>query len=383
MYSKLAILLMVMCTAFAQDIRNPPGGPPYGAASGALCGSYPAPTLCYTAISAQNNTIYALSLADRGKLITFTNTAAIAVSSPAATGFPSGWEVTLLNYGTGTLTFTPTTSTINGAATLLLRTGQSARIFSDAVNFHAAVSPGAAVPMVSNYTFTKVVADGTLVLATYTSGITATGTTGQTCTFTAFNGGGTGATATVALTGDDTVAGGTALVITNPGSGYSSNPTEATAGNGTATCSGTVVVAGTITGPCQSSVGCIRVTGITPDVPAQDAAVQVVPFLVTPAKAWLAGNIGITTGTGDCATGITTATITEIGLSGTSGYFGATMTHNLKVNNTFTNFTPITQGNNTAASNSWTATIEATTEHILALPTGCSFTLAVPWLIRP
>lgn len=83
----------------------------------------------------------------------------------------------------------------------------------------------------------------TVSSGTYTSGITATGTVGQTCVLGSFNGGGTGAAATVALTGTDTIAGGTALVIANVGSAYTSAPTSATASDGTATCSGTATVA--------------------------------------------------------------------------------------------------------------------------------------------
>ncbi len=87
-----------------------------------------------------------------------------------------------------------------------------------------------------------------LLSGTYTSGITATGTVGQTCVLTAFNNGNTGGTATVALTGANTIAGATALVITAAGSGNTSASTSATAGNGTATCSGTAVVATVLTG---------------------------------------------------------------------------------------------------------------------------------------
>jgi len=81
-----------------------------------------------------------------------------------------------------------------------------------------------------------------VVSGTYTSGITATGTTGQTCTLTSFNDSST-ATATVALTGTNTIAGGTALVITARGNSATAAPTSATAGNGTATCSGTATIA--------------------------------------------------------------------------------------------------------------------------------------------
>src|SRR3984957_8565177 len=65
--------------------------------------------------------------------------------------------------------------------------------------------------------------------ATYTSGITATGTATQTCDLASFNGGGSGATATVALTGTNTIASGTSLVFTAPGANYSSLATTATA----------------------------------------------------------------------------------------------------------------------------------------------------------
>ncbi len=63
-----------------------------------------------------------------------------------------------------------------------------------------------------------------------------------------FNNGNTGGTATVALTGTNTIAGGTALVITAAGSGNTSASTSATAGNGSATCSGTATVVTVLTG---------------------------------------------------------------------------------------------------------------------------------------
>jgi hypothetical protein len=78
---------------------------------------------------------------------------------------------------------------------------------------------------------------------TYTSGITATGTAGQTCTLTFSNGGGSGAIGTVALTGANTIASGAKLTITAYGSGFSSAPTLAIASNGSAACSGTATVA--------------------------------------------------------------------------------------------------------------------------------------------
>ena len=81
-----------------------------------------------------------------------------------------------------------------------------------------------------------------LASGTYTSGITATGTVGQTCSLTAFNNG-SSARATVALTGLNTIAGGASLLFADLGTGATAVPTSATAGNGSATCSGTATIA--------------------------------------------------------------------------------------------------------------------------------------------
>lgn len=80
----------------------------------------------------------------------------------------------------------------------------------------------------------------------YLSGGTITGSKGQTCDLTDFNGT-IGATATVTLTGKNTIAANTQLTITAPGYGASTPPTSATLSNGTATCSGTASVQTSIT----------------------------------------------------------------------------------------------------------------------------------------
>jgi len=76
---------------------------------------------------------------------------------------------------------------------------------------------------------------------TYTSGITATGSVGQTCVLAGFNHSST-ATATVALTDTNIIAPGTPLVITSRGTGAKAAPTSATAFSGTARCSGTATM---------------------------------------------------------------------------------------------------------------------------------------------
>jgi hypothetical protein len=76
---------------------------------------------------------------------------------------------------------------------------------------------------------------------TYTSGGTISGSVGQTCKLSDFNGV-TGATASVALTAVNTIASGSRLSVTDQGTGGTLPPTTATLSNGTATCSGTANV---------------------------------------------------------------------------------------------------------------------------------------------
>ena len=80
---------------------------------------------------------------------------------------------------------------------------------------------------------------------TYTSGITATGAVGTTCTLTFSTSGSptVAAVGTVKLIAANTVATGAGVTFSNVGTGYASAPTTAVATNGTAACSGTVVQA--------------------------------------------------------------------------------------------------------------------------------------------
>lgn len=85
---------------------------------------------------------------------------------------------------------------------------------------------------------------------TYTSGITTTGTTGQTCKIT-ITSGSVNAVVSVNLTGTNTIAGGTALLVLGGSAGvFTSAPTAGAASAGSATaCSGTATIATTITLP--------------------------------------------------------------------------------------------------------------------------------------
>lgn len=91
-------------------------------------------------VNAQTGTTYTFVKADRNKLTTFSNASAVAVTLPQATAagdFLSGWNVPVFNLGAGTVTITPTTSTINGGATLTLATGEGAWIFSNGTDYSA------------------------------------------------------------------------------------------------------------------------------------------------------------------------------------------------------------------------------------------------------
>lgn len=98
-------------------------------------------------VNPQTGTSYALAATDLGKLVTFTNASAIAVSIVQATtaGFTKGawWAVKCLSGSTGSVTITPTTSTIDGGASLVVRPGFSAIIWSDGANyFSICIPPG-------------------------------------------------------------------------------------------------------------------------------------------------------------------------------------------------------------------------------------------------
>lgn len=87
-------------------------------------------------VNAQTGTAYTYLTADKGKLVTHSNAGAIAGTLPqAGASFPAGWWMDVQNTGAGTLTITPTTSTLDGAASLALSTGQGVRLVSNGVNY--------------------------------------------------------------------------------------------------------------------------------------------------------------------------------------------------------------------------------------------------------
>ena len=89
-------------------------------------------------INAQTGTTYTVLSTDHTKLVTFSNAAAVAVTLPQANGagFNAGFWWHAQNIGTGAVTITPTTSTIDGATLIVLQAGQGLRIASDGTNYY-------------------------------------------------------------------------------------------------------------------------------------------------------------------------------------------------------------------------------------------------------
>lgn len=88
------------------------------------------------ALNAQTGATYTIASTDASKLLTFSNASAVAVTLPQATGsFAAGFAFTAENLGAGTVTITPTTSTINGSATLAIKQNEGCSIVSDGTNY--------------------------------------------------------------------------------------------------------------------------------------------------------------------------------------------------------------------------------------------------------
>lgn len=171
--------------AFAENSSSWPAGGG-GSGSGSVtnvatsCGVSGGPITTTGTISAtvvfRNNTATTDTLvaADCGTVVTESNASAVAVAIAQAgtTGFASGYYVTVKNLGVGTVTITPTTSTINGAATFALVTGQSVDIYSDGTNYQTLGFTGA-VTVASGAT---AMGTGAISSATCATAVTASAT---------------------------------------------------------------------------------------------------------------------------------------------------------------------------------------------------------------
>jgi hypothetical protein len=239
-------------------------------------------------VNAQTGTTYTIAgcnaatvgcTTDMGKLVTFSNTSAVAVTLPAATtvGFEAGRWFDVENKNSGAVTITPTTSTINGAATLVLSQNQGARIYSDGTNYQAMLGgagSGITVLPVSQggtgaTTLTahgSLIGEGTGAIVAAAVGATGTiyaGTTGADPAFTATPSGLTSLEATTLSAGLATGTAGTVAVY--PGTTTTGDTTlTATANSGnTVTNINTAAQAGarTYTVPDQGGNANFLLTG--------------------------------------------------------------------------------------------------------------------------
>lgn len=106
------------------------------------CGATGGPITTTGTISAQvlpranTGTTDTILAADCGGRVTESNAAAVAVTLPQATGlFTTGYFTEIVNEGAGLVTVTPTTSTVDGVASLTLAQFQSATFVSDGTNY--------------------------------------------------------------------------------------------------------------------------------------------------------------------------------------------------------------------------------------------------------
>jgi hypothetical protein len=131
----VARLAAVPNTALANSsVTVSPGGGLSGGGAVALGGSVTLNSVIV--INSQTGASYTLLGGDSGKLVTFNNSSAVSVTLPRATGsFGAGWHVRVRNLGSGAVTITPTTSTIDGATSVVLQTGQGLVIASDGTNY--------------------------------------------------------------------------------------------------------------------------------------------------------------------------------------------------------------------------------------------------------
>ena len=94
-------------------------------------------TRVYSPVNAQSGTTYTMQSSDRAKLVSFTNSNAVAVTQPAAdsTNFPDGWFTDIENRGLGIVTIT-SASNIDAIASITLNRGQGIRLFSDGATYY-------------------------------------------------------------------------------------------------------------------------------------------------------------------------------------------------------------------------------------------------------
>ena len=85
-------------------------------------------------VDGRTTTTETVSLASQGKLVTFSNGSAIAVTLTSG-GTPNTFACAVMDVGAGTATLTPSSGQINNGANLPLATNQSGWLFFDGTNW--------------------------------------------------------------------------------------------------------------------------------------------------------------------------------------------------------------------------------------------------------
>lgn len=262
---------------------------------------------------------------DRGSLVRYTNATSTASTLPragAASSFASGWYVDVRSASTGTVTITPTISTINGASTLTLPPGLSVRIISDGTNYFTTQTIGTPTTAVLGGVFSKAAVSSNWLRSLGTDG----NLTASQPAFTDISG-------TAAPT-----QGGTGLTAYNTGDiiyGSASNTLAALAGNITTTRkfmrqtgNGAVsaapawdtIVAADIPGSALTKTDDTNVTltlGGTPSTSLLNSASITVGWTGTLAAARLNSNTPQSIGNDTNVTGSITAQVLNLGWTGT------------------------------------------------------------------
>jgi hypothetical protein len=86
-------------------------------------------------VNNQTGTSYTVQASDNGKLISFNSASPVAVTIPNAATMAAGFNFSVNNIGSGTVTLTPTTSKLDGGTSLALTNMQGVEISQDGTNY--------------------------------------------------------------------------------------------------------------------------------------------------------------------------------------------------------------------------------------------------------
>lgn len=101
--------------------------------------------------NAQSGASYTVVSGDRSKLVKLSNASGCTVALPTASSVGAGWFCYLQNTADGTVTVTPTTSTIDGAASIYLGPREGVLVASDGTNYSTLKGAGRRIVLAQAY----------------------------------------------------------------------------------------------------------------------------------------------------------------------------------------------------------------------------------------